>query len=648
VRWSTVAVVVCLGILAGAPMAGAHALLQRSVPAGGAVLQHAPADVLMTFTETPEPSLSVVHVVDSTGRQVDRGGAQPVPGQPLELRVPLGPIPNGVYTVTWRTVSRVDGHVTGGAFAFGVGVSPGAAAPQSTISPFPSAPAVASRWALYLGLSGLVGVAWVWTAAFKSPPAAGSGYPWLVWAVAFAGVVGLGAAQSADAGVSLGRLLSTPLGTALWWRFLPIAAAGVALAAGQLRPSFRRLALIATGVLAAGSMLADVLAGHAAASSGPLRWPNIADQWIHFVSVGVWLGGLAALLVALGQTTTGAKAAAARRFSTVAGVALGVTALTGVLRAVDEVGQWNALLTTDFGRLVIVKATLLLVLATLGAFNRYRSIPAALHTLRGLRRVGGTELAVAVAIFGITGVLTGLAPPRLIQQAAQTASAIAVDGNDFATSVRVHLEVLPGFPGENRFLARIVDYDTGRAVTGARVSLRFNQPERPAIGPSTLALTRTADGVYEGQGTNLSLDGTWSIVVVIERGLQSVEVPFTVTARVRPEIVRTISAPGQPTLYGIDLPGGRILNTYLDPDKPGFNEVHATYIDANGGELPIPQPATITVARPGQTPQALPVRRFSAGHFIGDARLGPGEWHLEFTATARDGGVLQATLTVHL
>src|SRR5579864_5402615 len=217
-------------------MAGAHALLQRSVPAGGAVLQHAPADVLMTFTETPEPSLSVVHVVDSTGRQVDRGGAQPVPGQPLELRVPLGPIPNGVYTVTWRTVSRVDGHVTGGAFAFGVGVSPGAAAPQSTISPFPSAPAVASRWALYLGLSGLVGVAWVWTAAFKSPPAAGSVYPWLVWAVAFAGVVGLGAAQSADAGVSLGRLLSTPLGTALWWRFLPIAAAGVALAAGQLRP----------------------------------------------------------------------------------------------------------------------------------------------------------------------------------------------------------------------------------------------------------------------------------------------------------------------------------------------------------------------------------------------------------------------------
>ncbi|MHB8731739.1 MAG: copper resistance CopC/CopD family protein [bacterium] len=629
-------------------MAGAHALLERSVPAGGAVLQRAPADVLMTFTETPEPSLSVVHVVDSTGRQVDGGGAQPVPGQPLELRVPLGPVPNGVYTVTWRTVSRVDGHVTGGAFAFGVGVSPGAAPPPSTTNPFPSPAAIASRWALYLGLSGLIGAAWVWTAAFESPPAAARSYPWFVLALAFAGVVGLGAAQSADAGVSLGRLLATALGAALWWRCLPIVAAGVALAAGRLRPGFLRPALVATGVLAAGSMLADVLAGHAAASAGPLRWPNIADQWIHFVSVGVWLGGLAALLVALGQTPSDAKAAAARRFSTVAGVALGATAFTGILRAIDEVGHWNALLTTDFGRLVIAKAALLLVLAVVGARNRYRSIPTVLNTLRGLRRLGGVELAVAVAIFGITGVLTGLAPPRLIQQAARTASAIAVDGSDFATSVRVHLEVAPGFPGQNRFLARIVDYDTGRPITGASVSLRFEQPDRPAIGPSTLALARTADGVYEGQGTNLSLDGTWSIVVVVERGLQSTEVPFTVAARVRPETVHTISAPGQPTLYGIDLPGGRLLNTYLDPGKPGFNEVHDTYIDANGKELPIPRLVTITVARPGEAPQALPVRRFSAGHFIGDARLGPGDWHLEFTATARDGSVLQATLTVHL
>jgi copper transport protein len=613
------------------------------------VLQRAPAEVLLTFTEVPEPSLSSVHVLDSSGRQVDRTGSEPVPGDPLELRVLLGPLPTGAYTVTWRTVSRVDGHVTGGAFAFGVGTA-AVAAPAVTANPLPSPGSVLSRWALYVGLSGLVGVAWVWAAAFDEPPQAGGVYPWVLWALACAGVIGLGAAQAADAGAALGRLLATPLGAALWWRFLPIIAAGAALLAGGRLPAQRRRpVLAAAGICAAGAMFADVMAGHAAAAGGPWRWPNIADQWVHITSVGVWLGGLAALLVALGRTPTERKAVAARRFSTVAGIALGFTALTGVLRAVDEVGQWSALVTTDFGRLVVAKAALLLVLAALGAFNRYRSIPAVLDTLRNLRRVGATELAVAAAILGITGVLTGLAPPRLVGQAAQTAGgAIVVDGSDFATSVRVHLEVTPGFPGANRFVARIRDYDTGRPVAGARVTLRFEQPQRPAIGPSTLALTPAAGGVYQGEGANLSLNGTWSIVVLVERGLESTEVPLTATARVRPEVVRTISAPGQPTLYGIDLPGGITLDTYLDPDKPGFNEVHATFIDAKGGELPVPRPAVITVAGPGEAPRALPVRRFGPGHFIGDARLGPGTWRFEFTATAQDGSPLQATLTVHL
>ena len=639
----------CAALLAAAAPAGAHALLQHSVPAGGAVLQHAPAEIVLTFTEIPEPSLSSVHVLDSTGRQVDRSGGEPVPGQPLELRVPLGPLPNGAYTVTWRTVSRVDGHVTGGAFAFGVGVTP-AASPVAAATTFPSPRSVVSRWALYIGLAGLVGAAWVWTAAFSEPPRRGRWYAWIIWAVAAAGVIGFGLAQAADAGVGLGRVLATPLGTALWWRFLPILAAGAALSVAEgARTGRGRTALAAAGVFAAGSMLADVLAGHAAAAAGPLRWANIADQWLHILSVGVWLGGLAALLVALGTVPSDAKAAAVGRFSLVAGVALGVTALTGVLRAVDEVGRWDALLTTDFGRLVIVKAALLLLLAVLGAINRYRSVPAALATLRGLRRVGGAELAVAVVVLGVTGVLTGLAPPSLLRQAGQAATAIIVNGADFATSVRVGLDIAPGYPGTNRFTARIVDYDTGRPVTRARVTLRFTQPDRPDVGASTLGLAPSAPGTYEADGANLSLNGTWSIDVLVERGLQSTEVPLTVAARTRPEVVRAIRTPGQPTLYSIDIGGGIVLDTYLDPDRPGLNELHATFIAASGQELPVPAPITMTVAPAvGGPARALPVRRFGPGHFIGDAQLGRGAWRLQFSGTAKDGSVLDARLDVTL
>ncbi len=45
------------------------------------------------------------------------------------------------------------------------------------------------------------------------------------------------------------------------------------------------------------------------------------------------------------------------------------------------------------------------------------------------------------------------------------------------------MDIAPGVPGVNRFVARIVDYDTGRPVTARRVSLRFYKPDRPDSAP---------------------------------------------------------------------------------------------------------------------------------------------------------------------
>lgn len=645
----TALILALLGAALLAPEAGAHALLRHSDPEGGAVLQRAPTAVTLTFTEQPEATLSTIHAFDGSGRPLEQGPPQVVRGQPLELRTLLGPLPEGVYTVSWRTVSRIDGHVTGGAFAFGVGVTPSAALEAKATTPPPSPLSVAAKWGLYAGLSGLLGVAWVWTWVVREPPVWGQQYLWITWILSVAGILSLGADQAATAGVTVGRLLETPLGRALWWRAIPIGAAGIAIGVGQILPlSRRRFVLVLAGVASAGAMLAHVLAGHAGASTGLWRWANIADQWAHFVAVGTWIGGLAALLVALRGAPDAGKAAAARRFSTIAGITLGVVAGTGILRAVDEVGTWSALPSTDFGRLVLVKASLLLTLAALGAVNRFWSVPAAPRTLRPLRRGVRVELVAAGAVLTVTGLLTGLAPPSLTREAAGTASGLVVSGQDFATSVRVRMEIAPGFPGVNRFVARVADYDTGRPIGANRVTLRFARPDRPDMGSSTLDLVRMPDGTYEGRGANLSLDGQWGLTMTIEQAANAVTVPLIVNVRSRPQTVRTIEAPGQPTLYSVELTGGRLLDVYLDPQRPGFNEVHATFIDAAGGELPVPRPAVISAGRPGQPLQGLPVRRFGPGHFIGDAQLAAGDWQIEIAATARDGTGLQARLTVHV
>jgi copper transport protein len=642
------AAVALLGLLFVDPPVDAHALLRQSVPASGAVLQRSPDAVTITFTEEPEPTLSAVHVLDSAGRRLDTGPTQRVPGQPLVLRLPLSPLLKGVYTVSWRTVSRVDGHVTGGTFGFGIGVAPTEAIPpEAAANPAPSLPAVLGRWALYVGLSGLLGAGWVWGLAFHAPPQA-TKYLWLPWLLSVAGLIGLGEAQAAAAGVSVGRILATAIGAALWARAAPLGAAAIAVAV-VLRSSGgpQRAALFAVALCGAAAMLAHVLAGHAGASTDAWRWANVIEQWGHFLGVGAWIGGLGALLAGVGRAPSREKAYVVRRFSTVALLAAGAVVLTGTIRAISEVGSWQALVSTDFGRLVVVKAGLLLILVALGTANRFRSVPAAETTLLGLRRIGATELVLAGATLAVTAVLTGFAPASFSQPTGRPPTAVAT-GSDFATSVRVQLEASPARPGANRFTARIVDYDTGRPVAADRVTLRFAKPDRPDIAPTLLTLSRSGPGTYQGQGINLSMGGAWNVAVVVERGAHSVEVPLALAISSPPQRVRTIEAPGQPTLYSIDLPADRVLDAYLDPGKPGFNEVHATFIDAKGGELPIPRPAAITATRTGAPSQPLTVRRFGPGHFIADATLGPGDWQIDVTATAPDGAILQARFPVHL
>src|SRR4030095_13362986 len=97
-----------LVVVAGQP-AAAHALLRRSESASGALLQTAPPKVVVTFTAPPDPSLSIIHVLDAHGKDWEQGRAEPVAGAPLELQVALPALPDGVYTVTWRTVSKTDG-----------------------------------------------------------------------------------------------------------------------------------------------------------------------------------------------------------------------------------------------------------------------------------------------------------------------------------------------------------------------------------------------------------------------------------------------------------------------------------------------------------------------------------------------------------
>src|SRR6266516_105397 len=362
-------------LLATGPAAGAHAMLRSSSPAVGAALTRAPRQVVITFTEAPEPTLSTIHVFDVHGRTVS-GATTAVMGNPLQLRVPLRGLARGTYTVSWRTVSHDDGHVASGTFTFALNgrrTGTGAARSPATSAAPPPSPSLP-----LLGMLGLVAMI---------------------------------AAEHAAVGASLQTLLRAGAGrdvARVALAFIPAACATILLAANP--GSTRRLWLL--GASASLAMLVLALGGHAAAPSS-LRPLNLLAQWAHLVAVGVWIGGLAWLLAALYRQDRAVQIVAAVRFSRVATLALAAVAVTGLERALSELGSWHALFGSSFGRVLDLKVLLFGVLVAFGAHHHFRVVPALPHEPDGLavlRRGLRSELVVAALVLLATASLSQLPP----------------------------------------------------------------------------------------------------------------------------------------------------------------------------------------------------------------------------------------------
>lgn len=643
-------VVAVAGLVLGAFLAMphpalAHALAQSSVPPPGAVLNEAPATVTITFGEAPDPRLSSIAVVDTSGAGWTSGRSIAVPGDPDQLEVRLKPLRHGVYTVTWRTVSSVDGHLASGSFAFGVGVAPTAAQTAAVVAaPPPSGLAVVARLLLFSGLMLVLGVAAIALFVFRQRRRVTAQLAAAGALLAVAGSVLVIEAQRSAAGISWGDVFGSSLGTSFLERAIfavLLLLASVAISRRD-RPRLHRGGLVVAGVAALGAMAVDVFSSHAGAESPVLV--NELVQWLHVVAAGVWVGGLAILLFSVRGGPSPEKSADIRRFSFLAGIAIVVVAASGVVRAVLEIGTWSGLFSTVFGELVIIKAALLVVIIGLGAMNRYRHLPISGLRLGGLRVAGSLEMIVATAAVLVAAALVNVAPPVAAQTTAVAQQSLTVRGSDAATTVRAGLTLTPGTPGFNTFTLTLSDYDSGQPVSADAVKLSFSSLDLPTLGGSTLLLEHTGPGTYTAQGANLALAGRWRIAVLVERGAESTEVDLSATLRTAPPKIDVQRfGGGLPTLYTVHLSQGGTVQVYLDPDAIGATHFHATFFDAKGQELPIAS-ITMAVSHGGAAPIALTPQRLDSGHFVANVTLIKGSSHFTVAATTAGGDQLATAL----
>lgn len=530
-----------------------HALLGSATPAPGARLAAPPRIVRLEFTEPLNPSFSGLMVIGPQGA-VGANVTFP-PGDPRGMAAELPVLAPGRYTVEWHTLSLIDGHTRSGAFGFGILDAAGRLPPapplqiRSAVAPLPGWLDVVARWALLLALAYLLGalafaaLARGFVAPERAAPsrAAVAVVVGVAWGALIEGIV-----SEAAGSAGLGTAPQVAVGTFAGQTALVVAGAVVVLACAVVRPAgLRAVAGWGAGVV---TLVGLAATSHLAAGPGS-AWGTLA-MTVHLGAALVWPGTLFHLArVALADVGERPPLAPLlSRFSRLAAPSVALVLGSGLLAAVVQIPSPDALVSTGYGRTLLLKGALvglLLVPAGLNAFRfrapveRHRAhggasgSPAGRH--RRLRWATAAELLLAAAAMGVAAALSQATPARgelAIRSLEQTIASNSNPSNLVSSTVdvdgvAVDVNIAPGAPGLDQ-----IDIDVP-AVAGGPVPLRVQLVDPSGLAGPPIALSagdreESPAGpiqAYDGFASLASLPGQWSARLTLRSGTRQVDVP---------------------------------------------------------------------------------------------------------------------------
>lgn len=536
--WSLLAPAIVLGL---APTASAHAVLQGSTPAHGSVFPAAPGRLELRFNEPVDPRLSTATLVAGGTRTA----LVPLSGDGRRLSYRLPPLPDGLYTVDWRVISTLDGHLTRGALSFGVGrVTVPASATQATGPIAPPWTEIVARWGGLVGLFLLIGgsVAFFW---LPVPAAAAEPLRRRLCALAvgattaivlsgvyrvFESATALGGTSppaSVMAAALIRVLADSHAGHDLIFR--GVGAVFMTLMLRPHRPLERQGALALIAVL----MIGPVLTSH-----GPTAgWHGIVVSALHVLAASAWIGGLVyfglAYLPVVHRLAPDAVRGAALRFSRLGLIAVIVLIATGLAQGAVYLGSPAALVSSSYGRTLLVKLIVLGPLLALAAVNRWGIVPrpAGLAGLwRPLTLVVRLEVALALTV-ALIAAAVGITPPARSAQAPAEPPPRLVLGAS-AGDVTLTVTIAPAGLGANTMTLAATG-PGGAALTGAVRYIISARALTQDIPPVVLRVDGRLDTSTTGDGPFIAAPGWWSLdVVVRRRGVE--DVAFTLPLLVDP------------------------------------------------------------------------------------------------------------------
>ncbi|MFD9327445.1 copper resistance CopC/CopD family protein [Streptomyces sp. NPDC060065] len=619
-------------LLAGAAPASAHAALTGSDPMQGTVVDKAPTQVSLTFSEQVALSDNALQVLDPKGQRVDTGKATSTSGTTYAVQLHSG-LPDGTFTVTYQVVSA-DSHPVSGAFTFSIGApsqTSVAVSGQEAGGGFVGVLYDAGRYISYAGFILLVGGAAFVLACWQR----GAGVRpvqrlvvsgWLALTGATLALLLLRGSYVGSGKVGdifdlslLGQVLQTKAGAALVSRLLLLAAGALFIAvlfgayvkrdeaaaseaeaadseadaadseadaaedAATEKKDLTFGLAIGGAVVAAGLAATWAMAEHA--STGIQTGLAMPVDVLHLLAVALWLGGLSTLLVALFRAPADAQidAPAVRRFSRVAFSSVIALVATGSYQAWRQVGSWSALTDTAYGQLLLVKIGLVTVLVGIAWISR--------RWTGQLSEVPSPE-AVAASV---------------VEQRAKTRTKVAAGSGDSRRATQLARQRAAVATARDK---RLRDSDPLRS--GLRRSVLAEAGVAVVLLAITTVLTSTEPGRTEEDAKAATSSSSSQ-----QSGPLSLKIPFDTGAE----------------------DGKGTVEVTLDPARVGGNEMHVFVVRPNGKAFDVPE-VKIAFTLEAKDIGPLPVTpdRIATGHWTASGVQIPlaGDWKVEVTVRTSD------------
>ncbi|MDQ0832073.1 copper transport protein [Streptomyces achromogenes] len=665
-------------LLAGAGPASAHAALTGSDPAQGVVVDKAPTQVTLTFSETVSMNDDSLRVLDPKGARVDDGKPSEVSGTTYAVQLHSG-LPDGTYTVTYQVVSA-DSHPVAGAYTFSIG------SPSETsvsVSDQGAGGGVVGRlygfgrYVSYAGFLVMVGGAAFVLACWQR----GTGLRslqrlvvsgWLAMTAATLFLLLLRGSYSRSGTLGdvfdldlLGEALQTKTGAALVSRLLLLAAAALFIAVlfgaydkredEEKRDLTFGLAIGGT-VVAAGLAASWAMAEHA--STGLQPGIAMPVDVLHLLAVATWLGGLAALLVALYRAPADrpVDAAAVRRFSQVAFGSVLVVVATGVYQSWRQLGSWSAFTDTRYGQLLLVKIGLVALLVGIAWISRRwtarLAVPTATETAVRKSAPGTSaagEPASGKPASGQSGSRqSARGKERVPAAAGGSGGAAAAASGDTAGSVESPKPAKGSQGSQGKEKNGSGDAGTAGSESGERAAQLARQ--RAAVDTARQKRLRDADGERFGLRRSVLAETAVAVVLLaVTTVLTSTEPGRTEQDAARATRSASSSASAADSSSGaltLDMPfdtggtdGKGVVSVDLDPARAGANEMHVYVTRPNGRAFDVPEvKVAFTLEAKSIGPLPVAPDHITTGHWSANGVQIPlaGEWKIAVTVRTSD------------